>query len=682
MRTSRSLFQTRPFGAALTIVLFSLILSRATVLAEDASQPVGTFSPAECWFDAPLPLLPAPQFECGYVAVPERHEVPDGPTIRIPVAIARATGANPQPDPLFMAQGGPGGDAFEVFPTLLMSSTILEDRDVVIFNQRGTRYAEPNLSCTESFDAVGELLMLSTDEADARSVELLTACYERLQAEGIDLSAYNSIQNAADVEVIRQALGYESFNFYGVSYGTLLGFHLLRDQAQHLRSAILDGVVPTDLNFIPRVVENTDRVFTAVIETCTNDPQCAADYPNLEERFFTLVDTLNETPVTVRIAGPETGQIYRAQLDGDGLVDVLFQAFYLPDNYAYFPKLVANLEAGDYTFIEGIWPLFAFDRGFSEGMYLSVICAEDADVDPAEANLEGVRPYFADSLEQELQYYIDACAVWRVDQLATAVDDPVVSDVPVLLLSGQYDPITPPAFAEVAAASLSNEVNLVEPTGSHGVAFGDPCMDTVLTQFLDDPQGDLDIACVAEISPQPFAPADALSLPFLGAVNRLDEGVAWQLALASLLLMIVLSAFLVLPLSWLVRLLRRKPAVESAETAVPDRHARRLRRIAGLLTLLFGFLAVVFVSGASYFTFASLFSGLASIFAISGQAAPFFVLPLLLFVLAALMVVLGIIAWQRGYWPTWARVYYSVVAASAVGYVAILGVSGMLTVLF
>lgn len=667
-------------GWLLAVLAMLVLLVWAGSASAQAAQ-AGQFEPVECWFDAPLPLLPAPEFECGYVTVPERHEVSDGPLIRIPVAVARATGPSPQPDPLFLAQGGPGGDAFEIFPVLLSSSAIPTQRDVVVFNQRGTRYAEPDLSCTESFDAAGELLVLSPEEAEARSVELLEACYARLRDEGIDLSAYNSVQNAADVELIRQALGYDLYNFYGVSYGTLLGFHLLRDQAEHVRSAILDGVVPTDLNFIPRVTENTDRVFTAVIQACQNDPTCAADFPDLEGRFFGLVDALNENPVQVQIKDPESGQLYRAELNGDVLVDVLFQAFYLPDNYAYFPKLVTNLEQGDYTFVEGIWPLFAFDRTISEGMYFSVICAEDADIDLAEANLEGVRPYFSEGIEQELAYYSDACEVWQVERLPETVDEPVTSDLPVLLLSGEYDPITPPSFADVAAASLTNETNLVQPTGSHGVAFGDPCMDGILVQFLDNPGSELDTACLAAIERQPFAPLDALSLPFLGAVNQLDEDVGWQLGMATLFLVIVLSAFVVLPLSWLVRKLSKKPQEQTGVVIEEDPRARRLRRWAGFVALLFGILAVIFVAGASFFAFQSLLSGLASIFAISGQAAPFFAIPPVLLVLAVVLVVIAMIAWERHYWPTWTRVYFSILALAAVAYVLVLGVGGMLTVL-
>lgn len=664
------------FVIALSLTVFVLLLvSSAPLYAVEADG--SNFEPTDCWFEKPIPLLPGPNFQCGYVTVPERHENPDGPAIRIPVAIARAQSDNARPDPLFLAQGGPGGDAFEVFPILLGASTLGQDRDLVIFNQRGTRYAEPDLSCTESFDAAADILAMPPDDAERESLALLQACYDRLVTDGVDVSAYNSIQNAADVEAIRQALGYDEYNFYGVSYGTLLGLHLLRDHPQHLRSAILDGVVPTDLNFTLKVAANTDRVFTEIFNTCAQDAECSAQYPDLEKRFFAVVDDLNTSPISISLQDPETGQRAAARLDGDTLVEVLFQAFYLPNSYAYFPKLVANLEAGDYAFVEGIWPLIAFNRSISEGMYFSVICAEDAEFDPAELALDGVRPYFAENADEELRSYSDACEIWKVTQLPPEVNDPVSGDTPVLLLSGHYDPITPPDFAEVASASLPNDTHVIDPTGSHGVAFGEPdlCMESILDQFLDAPELTPDTTCLSEIEPQEFAPIDALSFPFIGEVNQLSEKIWWQLGAATLFLSIVLSAFIVLPLAWFIRVLSSK------EHAAEGASSIRLRRLGGLLALGFGFVALIFVSGAAYFTFESIFSGLASIFAISAAAAPFFALPYLLILIAAGMVTITVLAWRNGYWASWARVYFSIVSIAAVAYVIVLGAGGMLTVL-
>ena len=655
-------------------VISLLFIVLITVSAQENRNDL-LFEASECWFESPIPFL-APELDCGYVTVPERHDQPGGATIRLPVAILRATTESPYPDPLFLAQGGPGGDAFEVFPLLVSQSAQQLNRDLVIFNQRGTRYAEPSLMCQESFEISAEILSLSDAESDARSLQALSECFERLVNEGIDLSAYNSLENAADVEAIRRALGYEDFNFYGVSYGTLLGLHLMRTQPEHLRSVILDGVLPPNVNFIPNVAANTDRVFTKIIETCANDPYCDSEYPNLELRFFDLVRSLNESPLTIPIRDPETGKRAKARLDGNALVDVLFNAFYLPDSYAIFPKLVANLEAGDYTFIEGIWPLFAFDRSISEGMYHSVICAEDADFDLSDANVSEIRPYFAEGAQGEMQSYLDACAIWQVEQLPSSVDNSVTSDIPSMLFSGYYDPITPPEFADVAAQNLSRAYRFVDPTGSHGVAFDNECTTDILSQFLENPDRTPDTSCRDDILPVAFVDSDALSFPFMAEVNQLTDSMWQQLGLAALFLTGVLSAFLVFPLAWLISVIRKKDGLDTVTMS-----SRRLKWIGALLILLFGLLALMFVAGSTFYTVQSFFNGLANIFAISGAAVPFFYIPPILLLVAIAISYIALVAWRRNIWSSVYRIYYSILAICAVGYVIVLAAGGMMTVL-
>ncbi len=664
----------------LTFILIGIAATAVTerAFANDApSETLRTFESTECWFESPIPFLPSPEFECGYVSVPERHENPNGPSIRLPVAILRSTSSDTHPDPLFLAQGGPGGDAFEVFPILIDSQPSTFGRDIVIFNQRGAPYAQPALMCDESFEAVDEILVLPVEQADARSLEILEDCYDRLKAEGIDLSAYNSLQNAADVDVIRQALGYDQYNFYGVSYGTLLGLHLMRSEPDHLRSVILDGVVPPDLNFIPHVASNTDRVFTEIIQSCDDDALCRTEYPNLEERFFALVDELNQTPELIVIKDSETGERVKARLDGDTLVDVLFQAFYLPDSYSIFPKLVDNLEEGDYTFIRAIWPLFAFNRNVSEGMYFSVICAEDANFLPTDAILDGIRPYFADGAQEEMQSYIDACDIWQVDELPQKANDAVYSDIPTLLLSGHYDPITPPLFAASALSKLSNGYSFVSPTGSHGVAFDGECMNDIVSQFLESPENEPDASCLENIVPEDFVPSSAISFPFLEEVNQFSESMWIQLGLASLFLLGVLSSFIILPVVWLIGVLRKKDHLDQ----ISDGGARRLKWLGGGLALFFGLLAIIFVSGVSFFTIQSLFNGLASIFSVAAGATLFFLIPLLLIPTALALLVVTATAWRRRFWSRWLRLYYGFLAVCAVGYVVVLAMGGMITVL-
>lgn len=640
-----------------------------------------TFVSTSCDFlDIPqLPftsLSPEEQgFTCGYVVVPERHAYPEGATIRLPVAILSASDPNPKQAPLFVAQGGPGGSAFEIFPYRLQGTNISAERDIVIFNQRGTQAASPELICTETFEGMAELVSLPYDEANALSLAFLRECYLRLRTEGVNFSAYNSLENASDVDAIRQALGYDEYNFYGVSYGTLLGLHLMRTHPEGLRSVILDGVLPPDLNFILFVPQNENRIYDELFHFCSDEPGCQTSYPDLEERLFNLVEELDENPVMVRLTDPETGEVTHGRLDGKGLLEILFQIFYLEDSYAIFPYLVSALERGDYLVVETIWSFIAYDRTFSEGMYYSVICAEDADFYPDEAPLVGVRPPIRARVKDDLQAYLDACAFWEVDLLPPSVDEPVKSDVPALLLSGQFDPITPPSFAARAAGTLANAFNVVDPVGSHGVAFTDDCMNTIIQDFLNEPEQSPEITCLE--SPErwgEFVLVDAITLPILVPLAQLDEDFLLQMSLAGILLLLVLSAYIVWPLVWMINRLRH---VERDM----GRKQKQLRVISRILVLAFGSLGVIFVVAMISYLAITLFylPTYLSVFAIPGDARPFLIIPYILLILVAAMIMMTFAIWRSHVGTLWERFYYSVLVILATGYIGLLGYHGFLS---
>ncbi|MEZ4516940.1 MAG: alpha/beta fold hydrolase [Chloroflexota bacterium] len=648
--------------AALALMLFGA--TRGSALAQ-SFEP--TFEPAPCMFagvDLGLSELDGEGlgFECGYVTVPVRHENPDGETLRLPVAIHRATAANAQPDPVFLAQGGPGGDAFGVFTLLTPNNPIAIDRDLVIFNQRGTEYSEPDLSCSETFDVLPEVLATEGDEGDQLYEQALSACYDRLVSEGIDVSAFNSLQNAADVESIREALGYDEYNFYGVSYGTLLGLHLMREHPEGLRSVILDSVAPTDINFIEEVASSENRVYDEVFAYCEEDPSCREAYPNLEQRYFNLIDQLNESPTTITITDSETGESYDALVDGTTLRSIMYQLLYVARMYAVFPKIVSDMESGDFSYVEAMWPLFVFDQSVSEGMYYSVICAEDADFDPALLSLDGLRPVIAETAREDLQSYLDACRLWPVDLLPDEVDDPVSSDIPTLLLSGRFDPITPPAFAQAAAVDLTHAYTVLDPTASHGVAFQSDCINVIMQSFLDDPSTTPDTGCIAGVSPVDALPPDAITLPMMAAVNNLDTGFIASAGIGGLLLLIVLSAFVIWPLVLIIRAIRNTRQEYSVDS-------RRLRWISRILVLVFGALTFVFAAGLMGFIGSALFDlTYATALSIPGSAAPILWIPFFLLLLGIAIVISAVLVWVRpDTGSTAGKIYYTILAICVVG---------------
>jgi pimeloyl-ACP methyl ester carboxylesterase len=661
-----------------TLALLLPVLALPGLGIAAAQDEAGTFIPSACMFeglDLGLTTVSGETlgFECGYVVVPERHADPDGRTIRLPVAIRRATAPEARPDPLLLAQGGPGGDAFEVFSLLTPNTEIAAQRDIVIFNQRGTPYAEPELICQETEEVLPDMLAATDEEAERLYNEALEACHARLLGEGIDLSAYNSLENAADIPLIARALGYDEYNFYGVSYGTLLGLHLMRNHPEGLRAVVLDSVVSTDINFLSETPQSEDRVLAEVFAACLANPECAELYPNLEERYYALVRQFNENPVTLNLTDPETGERHEATLDGVGLRAIIFQLLYLPGMNAILPKVIADLEQGDLRYLEGMWPLFIFDQLVAEGMYYSVICAEDGDIDVTDIPVETLRPEIAETARQDLESYVASCARWHVEQLPAAVDDPVSSDIPTLLLSGRFDPVTPPAFAQAAAAGLSNAHVLVDPLASHGVAFFNPCVNTILNDFLNDPTQPPDSSCLAAQESPRVVPPDAITLPLLAGVNSLEPRTLAVFGVAALLLLVVLSPFIVWPIVYIIRAFGERQPARLPE----DRRWRLLGRTA---VLIFGVVALVFTIGLTGFIVASLFDPvMLTALALPSSAAPILWLPILLLLLAIGIIATLFVLWRRqGTGSTAGKVYHTLVAIAAVVLVVVLGAQSLL----
>ncbi len=665
----------------LPLIFVSLLAAPLSLAAQGEFVP--TFEPGPCPFEGTelvwIEIAPEDTgFECGTVSVPERHDASDGTQIQLPVAILRATGPNAQPDPLIVMQGGPGGSVFSAYALVAPGSAILQERDLVLVNQRGTQFTEPELLCTEFFDST--VAMLEEDDMDSAEIEsmaLLQACRDRLADQNIDLSAYNSLENAADIADVAEALGYEAYNFFGVSYGTLLGFHLMRNHPDNLRSVILDGVVPPNLNFIPQVGESESRVYQTLFDACEADDVCSAEYPDLRARTFALFDTLNESPVRVTLTDSETGDTANAYLDGEGLRSLFFQIFYIGDAYAFFPRLVAQIEAGDFDQLAFLWEQFAFDRSMSTGMYYSVICAEDADFVPEEVELTGVLPELEDAgMVDDLQYYLDACAVWDVETLPPTVDDPVTSDIPTLLLSGQFDPITPPSNADLAATARSNAMHVVDTTGSHGVAFLDPCIDQITSNFLNDPQSEPDTACLAELERADVVLASALTLPIVSDVGALDADYFNGVALAGVLLFGLTSALFVWVLLWLIRRVRKR-SLPLTQSQI------RLRRWGQLLVLAFVIVATIFVAGLGRVLYDAVFVNTPSIYvnAVDSGAAFVFVLPWILIALAVGIAIVTIKMWRQPDWPLVSKLGFTFLTICAIGYVSILTYHGTTTVL-
>lgn len=467
-------------------------------------QPV--FKPAPCAFPIPSGYSP----ECGYLVVPENRARANSALIQLHVAIFQSTAEGPSPDPVVHLAGGPGSSSLDVASYLFDQGlgAILDRRDFILFDQRGTGYSQPRLDCPER-DALTPTLLsgtLSADESLQKTVEAFHGCHDRLSTQGIDLSAYNSAASAADLNDLRLALGYNQLNLYGDSYGTRLALTAMRDFPQAVRSVVLDSTYPLEVNLYTTLAPNAERAFNVLFDECAADPTCNASYPDLRKTFYNLVDQLNASPVMVSLS--VGGVDYPVLLDGSRLIDVLFVGLYNPVVTASMPKMIYQVQRGEYSILRERLRLY-FDTSGALGMGTSVQCAEEVpfnSFDDVSAAAQGVQPEIAAFFSESVQYLFNVCRDWTGIVPDPRENQPVASDIPTLILAGEFDPITPPVWGQMTAIHLSHATFYEFRGNGHWVTRSSRCALSIALEFWDDPVAAPDPTCMQSLGGMRFVP--------------------------------------------------------------------------------------------------------------------------------------------------------------------------------
>ncbi len=431
---------------------------------------------------------------CGTLTVPEDPSNPEGRQIELFVARIPALSGAPQPDPLLLIAGGPGQAATDFYLALRGAfEPIRRDREIILLDQRGTGRSA-RLSCP-SADAE-DLETATPDELFA----LVTACVTALDA---DPRFYTTSVAVGDLERVREALEVPEWNIYGVSYGTRVAQHYLRRYAEHTRAVILDGVVPAELALGPAIATNAQVALENILGRCAAQDLCAQRFPALDERLATLSARLVEQPLAVTMPDPQTGEAGTRTLSDLHLKVAIRLMSYAPLTAALLPLLVTEAYDGNYAPItaQAYMMIGELERSLSFPMHNSVVCTEDVPF-YQDDDLAGLQDTYLGNM------IIDAlttvCSVWPAGVLDDDLKAPVVSDRPVLLLSGEADPVTPPAYGAQVLENLSNARHLVGPGQGHGLA-GVGCVPNLMRRFLEDLEpSELDDTCLQRERPTPF----------------------------------------------------------------------------------------------------------------------------------------------------------------------------------
>ncbi len=600
------------FGRWLVIALAALLGWSAAVPA--AQQFTDAFVPEDCGL---MKLqVRGPEPACGFVSVPLRHGEVTFPRIRLAVVVIPALDVdNRRPDPLFLAQGGPGGSTIASFAQSLLDDPAKRptlNRDLVLWDQRGTYFSQPRLRCRE-----GNALPPDADEKAQR--EAFRRCGERLAREAGDLSAFNSLENARDIDVVRAALGYESFNFYGVSYGTELGQFLLRERPQGLRSVVLDAVVPLGFSLVTGVPAVRQQVMPRYAESCAASPACNAAYPDLANRYQALLERLDKNPVPVALgpaarpaaarapapapggeqkAAPAAARPDTPTISGRDFDAALYQSVYQRDAVPFIPYIVQRAEQGDFSFMLNIVRMMqASNDDMADAMYMTVVCAEFGDTPESALQFPGVIKRLVEAGQNDAREILQLCRDWKIRLLDKSLLLPVRSDIPTLLLSGRFDPITPPEGAERVASTLSRAFSFTFPRGAHGQAFLVPCANFMIANFLERPTQAPDGSCAREAAAAFVTPDQLISLPALkrgGSASLQDQmaALAGPAQAVIFALLLLFSAVPVYAVTEVVRIFRRRA------TPLPDDWRGRMILAAPWVPVLAAISLFVFLAAA------------------------------------------------------------------------------------
>jgi pimeloyl-ACP methyl ester carboxylesterase len=475
-----------------------------TVSATPASIHIPAFEETKCTFEFPEGYQP----KCGYLIVPEDRADPSGRKIKLFVAVFKNTGINPQPDPVIHLSGGPGASTLAAAIPILKrgGSEILKQRDYILFEQRGTQYSDPYLYCLPYDEYLWDAheFNISLDEYNNGALPKLAACLENWREQGINLAAYNSAENAADVNDLRLTLGYEQVNLYGTSYGTRLALAVMRDFPEGIRSVILDSIYPPAVNLDLEIAANANRSMQEVFNACAAHDSCEAKYGDIEAKFYEVIDRLEAEPVQVETYGPYRDEPYVVYLDGDLFIDAMFSSLYSMISIADIPHLIQAAYEKSYDKLS-VSVGGAIGSPLSTGLFWSTTCSEEVPFEIGKQETLESTPIPLVLLEHFTdRYTLNVCELWNVPAEGAVENEAVESEIPALLYSGRFDPVTPPQWARLAAKTLTNHYLYEFLNLSHGVMRSNSCALQMGLAFFDDPYHAPDSSCMNDLGSVEF----------------------------------------------------------------------------------------------------------------------------------------------------------------------------------
>ena len=521
----------------------------------------------------------------------------------------------------------------------------------------------------------------------------MLACKRTLSEQGIDLDAYTPEAVAADVVEVAEAMGYEVYNLYGTEFGSNVALSIMRDFPGNVRAAILDGVWPQQVNATETRNANAASALKAFFGHCEADPECSGRHPDLEQKFWQVFDRYEDHPTTAEYFDYYLDEPFKEDVDGHFLLHKVLQSLGSDSWIPYLPFLLDRIAGGDHR-VAWVFNRHRFERASidNSAAWAALLCHAGGRFDDRARVLadRAAHPRIADPEARDPVPVL--CAAWHDPAHEPIGRTPVASDVPALLLSGEFDPTTPPRWADLAAETLSRSHSLVVPMAGHGVGMDAACGRALVAAFLNAPGDDPSPACfpTADQKNTGFRTIhlnDAVRGPALRMLGLVTMG---RVLLLAVLLIVVLhvSALIVWPVAAVIRRVRSSADSVSRSVGHPWMTAAAVIALGIAFSwsvgaaqhMLFGFMALVpqprplWLVGMwwsvinawhelQWFT-----DGMVRNFGYYSWVRPLFVIPYLTAAAIVYVLYLARRSWRDRWWNGLGRVHYSIVAITLLWY--------------
>ena len=479
-------------------VLAAALVALASPAAH-AKRTLGSldFEPCSLTPDGLALTVPA---QCAKLAVPEDRTKPGGRAIELAIAWIPNDSGSVAKDPVFMLAGGPGQAALESYPLLHAAfAEIRRTRHVILVDQRGTGGSN-RLSCK---DPRGENAFGGEDATDvAASVEFVKHCLAQL-GEAADVRHYTTSDAVADLDAVRAAIGAETIDLVGISYGTRVAQQYAKRHPDRTRAVVLDGVVPNTLVLGAEHAKNLEAALDAHFERCAEVPACVERFGSPRTHLDALLAEARAAPKTVRYRDPQSNAVREDTFDAATLAAVVRLYAYAPTTASLLPLSLHEAAQGrpEALLAQARMLTSLVGESIMHGMQLSVICSEDGPALAADAADAGTTLGTA-----LVDVMVAQCGAWPRGEVPADFRAPLAGDVPVLLLSGELDPVTPPRYGDEVAKGLPNARHLVLRGQGHNV-IGEGCAPKLVGRFIEQASAKtLDAACLDSLDyVPPFA---------------------------------------------------------------------------------------------------------------------------------------------------------------------------------